>query len=153
MNEVARKDQRVEPISEKSNQDEAEAIKSNFSTEAQPNQQRVYNSSHLQKYDDLSSKINRFSQFSDTLNKIKNSKTKSVLAGRSQGQNDESSNRSNSSKICSSLDPNDIDGLEQRVSHDLEKLEKMLSKHLNLEKRIGNQMMTMNQVDMARNTL
>lgn len=29
----------------------------------------------------------------------------------------------------------------------------MLSKHLNLEKRIGNQMMSMGQVDMARNAL
>lgn len=153
MHEIASKEQKVEPASEMSNQDEAEAIKSNFSTEAQRNQQRVYNSSHLQKYNDLSNKINRFSHFSDTLNKIKNSKTKSVLAGRSQGRNESSSNRSNSSKICSSLDPNDIDGLEQRVSNDLLQLEKMLSKHLNLEKRIGNQMMSMNHVDMARNAL
>lgn len=146
LNEIASKGQhlaRIESEEAAVDLEEADAVRSNFSTEAQPNQQREYNSSHLQKYNDLSSKINRFSQFSDTLNKIKNNKTKSVLAGRSQGGRESSSNRSNSSRICSSLDPNDIDGLEQRVSNDLLQLEKMISKQFNLEKRIGSQMMNM----------
>lgn len=155
LNEIASRGQQLAWVEseEAVNLEEADAVRSNFSTEAQPNQHREYNSSHLQKYNDLSSKINRFSQFSDTLNKIKNNKTKSVLAGRSQGGRESSSNRSNSSRICSSLDPNDIDGLEQRVSNDLQQLEKMISKQFNLEKRIGSQILNMGQLELAQHMM